>query len=105
MMLRDKRNIRQQRPCTKQEAQYRAGVNVRETGDDTAAPTAPSPAPKAAQSREPRAQSPEPKAKPSEFAAIQNQEDAPPCSTCGSIMIRSGACYKCANCGTTSGCA
>jgi ribonucleoside-diphosphate reductase alpha chain len=40
-----------------------------------------------------------------EFAAIQNQEDAPPCTTCGSIMVRSGACYKCANCGTTSGCA
>jgi ribonucleoside-diphosphate reductase alpha chain len=39
------------------------------------------------------------------FAAIQNQEDAPPCSTCGSIMVRSGACYKCTNCGTTSGCA
>jgi ribonucleoside-diphosphate reductase alpha chain len=38
-------------------------------------------------------------------AAIQHQEDAPPCSTCGSIMIRSGSCYKCANCGTTSGCA
>jgi ribonucleoside-diphosphate reductase alpha chain len=38
-------------------------------------------------------------------AAIQSQEDAPPCSTCGSIMIRSGSCYKCANCGTTSGCA
>jgi ribonucleoside-diphosphate reductase alpha chain len=42
---------------------------------------------------------------PSEFAAIKNQEDAPPCPTCGSIMVRSGACYKCANCGTTSGCA
>jgi ribonucleoside-diphosphate reductase alpha chain len=39
------------------------------------------------------------------FAAIQSQEDAPPCSTCGSIMVRSGSCYKCANCGTTSGCA
>jgi ribonucleoside-diphosphate reductase alpha chain len=47
------------------------------------------------------------KAAPSKaaFAAMQNQEDAPPCSTCGSIMVRSGACYKCANCGTTSGCA
>ena len=43
--------------------------------------------------------------KGSEFAAMRNQEDAPPCSTCGSIMIRSGSCYKCANCGTTSGCA
>jgi ribonucleoside-diphosphate reductase alpha chain len=41
----------------------------------------------------------------SSFAAIQNQEDAPPCTTCGSIMIRSGSCYKCTNCGTTSGCA
>ena len=41
----------------------------------------------------------------SPFAAIQNQEDAPPCTTCGSIMVRSGACYKCSNCGTTSGCA
>jgi ribonucleoside-diphosphate reductase alpha chain len=39
------------------------------------------------------------------YAAMQNQEDAPPCSTCGSIMVRSGSCYKCANCGTTSGCA
>jgi ribonucleoside-diphosphate reductase alpha chain len=39
------------------------------------------------------------------FAAMQNQEDAPPCSTCGSIMVRSGSCYKCSNCGTTSGCA
>ncbi len=41
----------------------------------------------------------------SALASIQNQEDAPPCSMCGSIMVRSGACYKCTNCGTTSGCA
>jgi ribonucleoside-diphosphate reductase alpha chain len=39
------------------------------------------------------------------FAAIQNQEDAPPCAVCGSIMVRSGSCYKCVNCGSTSGCA
>ncbi len=32
------------------------------------------------------------------------QADAPPCSGCGSIMVRSGACYKCSNCGSTSGC-
>lgn len=32
------------------------------------------------------------------------QADAPACDTCGSIMIRSGACYKCLNCGSTSGC-
>jgi len=41
----------------------------------------------------------------SSFAAMRNQEDAPPCSTCGSIMVRSGSCYKCSNCGATSGCA
>jgi ribonucleoside-diphosphate reductase alpha chain len=35
---------------------------------------------------------------------IVNQADAPSCSECGSIMIRNGACYKCLNCGGTSGC-
>ncbi len=30
--------------------------------------------------------------------------DAPPCHDCGAIMIRSGVCYRCANCGATSGC-
>ncbi|HKF28479.1 MAG TPA: hypothetical protein VKB29_04585, partial [Candidatus Binataceae bacterium] len=33
-----------------------------------------------------------------------NQADAPPCPDCGSIMVRNGACYKCMNCGATSGC-
>jgi len=33
-----------------------------------------------------------------------NQADAPSCIDCGSIMIRNGACYKCPNCGSTSGC-
>ncbi len=33
-----------------------------------------------------------------------NQADAPSCSECGSIMVRNGACYKCVNCGGTSGC-
>ncbi len=33
-----------------------------------------------------------------------NQADAPSCMDCGSIMIRNGACYKCLNCGSTSGC-
>jgi len=32
------------------------------------------------------------------------QQDAPPCPDCGAIMIRSGACYKCRNCGAVSGC-
>jgi ribonucleoside-diphosphate reductase alpha chain len=30
--------------------------------------------------------------------------DAPVCFECGSLMVRNGACYKCMNCGSTSGC-
>jgi ribonucleoside-diphosphate reductase alpha chain len=90
------------------EAQFRAGVNNRdEAAEGYAAPVpAGVPAPKVSAS---------PTATVSttgvivpqtnQFAAMQNQEDAPPCTTCGSIMVRSGACYKCGNCGTTSGCA
>jgi ribonucleoside-diphosphate reductase alpha chain len=92
------------------EAQYRAGVNNRDealdaNGNGHGAVEVPAPKPAM----------PAPKAQVSptgaivaataSFAAIQNQEDAPPCTTCGSIMVRSGACYKCTNCGTTSGCA
>ncbi|MFN7943493.1 MAG: vitamin B12-dependent ribonucleotide reductase [Thermoanaerobaculia bacterium] len=32
------------------------------------------------------------------------QQDAPSCHDCGSIMVRNGTCYKCLNCGSTSGC-
>jgi ribonucleoside-diphosphate reductase alpha chain len=86
------------------EARYRAGVNMPEPGAAVDAPAEGAVAATltaaanvgAAAAAATRA---------SEFAAIRNQEDAPPCSTCGSIMVRSGACYKCANCGTTSGCA
>src|SRR4051812_36251753 len=87
------------------EAQFRAGVNNRDEVVTTpeqlpldvarSVPSAPAPAPAPAAAA----------LSPTKFAAIQNQEDAPPCSTCGSIMVRSGACYKCTNCGTTSGCA
>ncbi len=30
--------------------------------------------------------------------------DSPACTDCGSIMVRNGSCYKCINCGATSGC-
>jgi ribonucleoside-diphosphate reductase alpha chain len=36
--------------------------------------------------------------------AFINQADAPPCPDCGCLMVRNGACYKCLNCGATSGC-
>jgi ribonucleoside-diphosphate reductase alpha chain len=35
---------------------------------------------------------------------FESQSDAPPCHECGSVMVRSGSCYKCVNCGATSGC-
>jgi ribonucleoside-diphosphate reductase alpha chain len=35
---------------------------------------------------------------------FQNQSDAPPCPGCGNITVRSGSCYKCSNCGSTTGC-
>jgi ribonucleoside-diphosphate reductase alpha chain len=35
---------------------------------------------------------------------FQTQADAPSCADCGSIMVRNGSCYKCLNCGSTSGC-
>ncbi len=83
------------------EAQYRAGVNNREetvtTPEQLPLDVAAAAGASATGALSSRAIS--------SFAAIQNQEDAPPCSTCGSIMVRSGSCYKCANCGTTSGCA
>ena len=86
-------------------AQYQAGVNLREevendtdgeqlTLADTEAETPTSvDAP-----REPGGGNATP-------YAIQNDQDAPPCTTCGAIMIRNGTCYKCVNCGATSGCA
>jgi len=78
------------------EAQFRAGVNNREEVTTT---------PEQLRLQVAETAKGAPGVKASSFAPIQNQEDAPPCSTCGSIMVRSGACYKCSNCGTTSGCA
>ncbi|MBP9718590.1 adenosylcobalamin-dependent ribonucleoside-diphosphate reductase [Candidatus Gracilibacteria bacterium] len=36
-------------------------------------------------------------------ALALNNDDAPICS-CGTVMVRNGACYKCTDCGETSGC-
>jgi ribonucleoside-diphosphate reductase alpha chain len=84
------------------EAQYNAGLNVPEVATTPEQLTLDVQAMAGAAAKDTPAA---PATKKSTFAAIQNQEDAPPCSTCGSIMVRSGACYKCGNCGTTSGCA
>jgi ribonucleoside-diphosphate reductase alpha chain len=81
-------------------AQFRAGVNIPEALASPVTAT-----PKTVVAETATRTSADTASHSVEYAAIQNQEDAPPCSMCGSIMIRSGACYKCANCGTTSGCA
>jgi ribonucleoside-diphosphate reductase alpha chain len=39
-----------------------------------------------------------------ESIIFSTQADAPSCPECGAIMVRSGSCYKCINCGETSGC-
>ncbi len=39
-----------------------------------------------------------------EESIFDNQADGIPCFTCGSIMVRNGTCYRCLNCGNTSGC-
>ena len=71
------------------EAQYRAGVNNRdEAGDDKAVEPTSVPAPKvvAAPTAKVSRTGVIVPSSTSQFAAIQNQEDAPPCTTCGSIM-------------------
>ena len=84
------------------EAQFRAGVNV-PAGEavDSAGPAVRGVGGGAA---EPPAAGAGTSGRATPFA-IQNDQDAPSCSTCGAIMIRNGSCYKCANCGATSGCA
>src|SRR5262249_17469003 len=38
------------------------------------------------------------------LAGVVHEDDAPSCSDCGAIMVRNGSCYRCMNCGSTSGC-
>ena len=43
-------------------------------------------------------------ADPVSSAPRDAHEGAPTCSECGMLMVPNGACYKCENCGSTSGC-
>jgi ribonucleoside-diphosphate reductase alpha chain len=51
----------------------------------------------AAQSREERLNA-------GQAPVVFDTADSPACTDCGSIMVRNGSCYKCINCGATSGC-
>lgn len=39
-----------------------------------------------------------------EHRIFETQADSPPCPECGSVTVRNGSCYKCHNCGATTGC-
>jgi ribonucleoside-diphosphate reductase alpha chain len=41
---------------------------------------------------------------PQQALPFDSVTDSPLCAECGSIMTRNGSCYKCGNCGGTSGC-
>jgi ribonucleoside-diphosphate reductase alpha chain len=41
---------------------------------------------------------------PQQALSFEPVSDAPLCSECGGLMTRNGSCYKCDNCGGTSGC-
>ena len=45
-----------------------------------------------------------PTAEPVSTSPRDAHEGAPTCSECGMLMVPNGACYKCENCGSTSGC-
>ena len=68
------------------EEQLQTGVHVREEAASTDA-------------AKPGGQSPQ-----NSLKAMYALDDAPTCAGCGSIMVRNGSCYKCMNCGETSGC-
>ncbi|HVG26076.1 MAG TPA: vitamin B12-dependent ribonucleotide reductase, partial [Acidobacteriaceae bacterium] len=40
----------------------------------------------------------------SAMKSMYDMGDSPSCSTCGAIMTRNGSCYRCMECGSTSGC-
>ncbi|MGA8222276.1 MAG: vitamin B12-dependent ribonucleotide reductase [Candidatus Acidiferrales bacterium] len=67
------------------------------TAEEDLAPTAPAKAPASVTVM--KVADPEPSTRPR--AAI---DDAPSCSECGMLMTPNGSCYKCSNCGSTSGC-
>ncbi len=41
---------------------------------------------------------------PTSYSLRDAREGAPTCSECGMLMVPNGGCYKCENCGSTSGC-
>jgi ribonucleoside-diphosphate reductase alpha chain len=75
------------------------------SGDVMAGPSMPATAPQPV-AVSPAVNNPEPPTSSSRasFSARTMAASAPTCSNCGMLMTPNGSCYKCANCGGTSGC-
>ena len=84
------------------EAQFEAGVNVHNGNANAADRQLTLDEPLLARTGDQIPEQPQGDDKP--HYGIVNDQDAPPCATCGAIMVRNGTCYKCVNCGATSGC-
>jgi ribonucleoside-diphosphate reductase alpha chain len=74
-------------------------------GEAAAAPTMPTASTPAAQPP-PAASKPARNghASPTQKLTFVVNADSPACSECGAITVRNGSCYKCMNCGATTGC-
>jgi ribonucleoside-diphosphate reductase alpha chain len=89
------------------EDQEAVGIVRRDLAPSAPTSTAITPSPEApASSSGPRAvaDTGNGQAAPAQRLTFVVNADAPACSECGSITVRSGACYKCMNCGATTGC-
>jgi len=86
-------------------AEATAGSVLADTAAFQALASAKAEAPAAAEAAEPRAIGfAVPAPAHASKLTFENSADAPSCHECGSLMVRGGACYKCLNCGATSGC-
>jgi ribonucleoside-diphosphate reductase alpha chain len=47
---------------------------------------------------------PEPASTVAQLGQVVSLGDAPACQFCGALMVRNGSCYRCLECGSTSGC-
>lgn len=88
-----------------------AAVGQQQVTATARATTSAASAPARTEAAHPNTATPTPTATAEQLAKLQtnaalklNNEDAPVCSTCGVVMVRNGACYKCTECGETSGC-
>jgi ribonucleoside-diphosphate reductase alpha chain len=82
-------------------AEHQEAVGVQSARSAAAEPLPGSAAPKPAVAAPGSSKGTQGETLPQTFRA---QSDAPSCHYCGNLMTRNGSCYRCANCGSTSGC-